>query len=128
MGLGREKKVYLRGDMPALFGKSSHTARQERAHRRRIWPEVAAYGITAALMLDAYTWPGKPEDPDVPSVIHAWDMNTKAWKYSKGNPLRYIGYKYTDLGRDKLTAKIELAKAEDESSGLIEDNNTPDPT
>jgi hypothetical protein len=130
MGLGREKKVYLRGEMPALFGKSSHTARRERSERRRVWREVAAYGLGAAVLLDAYTWPGKSEDPQVPSIIHAWDMNTKAWKHSGGNPLRYLAFKYSEFGRDKLAEQIQLAKKEQEelSDPVSDVAYTPDQT
>ncbi len=115
MGLGREKKVYLRGEMPALFGKSSLTAQQER-RSKRIWPKVLASAFAAVAILDSYVWPDKPEDPSVPRVIHAWDMNTKAWKHSGGNPLRYIGFKYTAFGREKLDTKVLLAQKEEETS------------
>lgn len=128
MALRREKKVYLRGEMPALFGKSSHTARQERSLKRRVWGEVAAYGVVATVLLDAYTWPGKPEDPNTPSIIHAWDMNTKAWKHSGGNPLRYLGYKYSHTGRDRLDEKIQLAATQQDEDEIPTDTPSADQT
>lgn len=128
MALRREKKVYLRGEMPALFGKSSHTARRERSLKRRVWREAAAYGLTAAVLLDAYTWPGKSEDPKVPSVIHAWDMNTKAWKHSGGNPLRYLALKYSSFGRERLDTQVQLAKTEQEELDISSEAPSPNET
>ena len=73
MRLRREKKVYLRGEMPALFGRNSMTERGLR-RQNRIWPRTLGYAFVAAAILDSYTWPGEKANPDLPRIINAWGM------------------------------------------------------
>ena len=124
MALRREKKVYLNGEMPALFGKSSHTEREIRK-QKRIWPAALGVTFVSVAILDSYTWPGEKADPDMPSIINAWEMNAKTWSEARANPLRYLGLKYTPRGREHILQAMRAPEALDDTQIIASNPEEP---